>query len=204
MRENRTSGLEGGAAQVNALSLPLSRQGDSCNRRRPIGEVAHDTSPIKLPLHELTPLDVLIPPPRVIQQMELEEAIVRKEEHRAYPVWCERCRKVHYHPFPDAVVKEGLFKERLTALVAYMKDFNVTAQFRIAHPIRDIKYLVGLKAPETKAYGKKLLAKVKAMFKVIHEREYLAPDTFDEAMEQAREGIMGRAQRCPLEPGQER
>ena len=247
-------------------------------------------------------------PPRVIQQMELEKIMVTKEEHRSYPVWCDRCQKVHYHPFPEAVVKEGLFKERLTALVAYMKavdhasfstirkyvrdvmgekvsrgylrkvvakvsdaldapydellnrlplestlnvdetghkengdkfwtwvfradlyvlfkidksrgsevlldvlgeefdgvlgcdyfsayrkymkNFNVTVQFCIAHLIRDIKYLAGLKDPETKAYGKKLLAKVKAMFKIIHEREHLASDAFDEAMQQAREDIM--------------
>ena len=240
--------------------------------------------------------------------MEIEEAIVRKEEHRAYPVWCDRCRKIHYHPFPEAVVREGLFKERLTALVAYMKavdhasfstirkfvrdvmgekvsrgylrkvvekaaaaleapyaellarlplesainvdetghkdngdkfwtwvfraemyvlfkvdksrgsqvlldvlgnefegvlgcdyfsayrkymkDFNVTVQFCIAHLIRDIKYLAGLKDAATNAYGKKLLAAVKAMFKVIHDRERLAPGAFGEAMAQAREKII--------------
>jgi transposase len=247
-------------------------------------------------------------PPRVLQQMEIEEVIVRKEEHRSYPVWCERCGKIHYHPFPEDVVKEGLFKERLTALVAYMKtvdhasfstirkfvrdvmgehvsrgylrkviekashaldapyaelldrlplehalnvdetghkenggkfwtwvfradlyvlfkidksrgskvllevlgeefngvlgcdyfsayhkymkDFNITVQFCIAHLIRDIKYLAGLKDSETKAYGTRLLAAVKAMFKVIHSREHLAPDAFDQAMAQARENIM--------------
>ena len=240
--------------------------------------------------------------------MEIEEAIVRKEEHRAYPVWCDRCRKIHYHPFPEAVVREGLFKERLTALVAYMKavdhasfstirkfvrdvmgekvsrgylrkvvekaaaaleapyaelldrlpleqalnvdetghkdngdkfwtwvfradlymlfkidksrgskvllevlgeefdgvlgcdyfsayrkymkDFNITVQFCIAHLIRDIKYLAGLKDAGTKAYGQKLLAAVKAMFKVIHDRERLAPGAFGEAMAQAREKII--------------
>jgi transposase len=250
-------------------------------------------------------------PPRIIQQMEIEEVLVRKEEHRSYPLWCEHCGKVHYHPFPEAVVKEGLFKERLTALVTYMKcvdhasystirkfirdvlgesvsrgylrkivakasaaldapyaellkrlpleqvlnvdetghkenggkfwtwvfradlyvlfkidksrgskvlvdvlgkefdgllgcdyfsayhkymkDFNVTVQFCIAHLIRDIKYLTGLKDAETKAYGKKLLASVKAMFKIIHDREHLAPDAFLEAMAKARETIIAVA-----------
>ncbi len=46
------------------LVLPVPRGKDHCNRRRPIDEVAHDTTPIKLPLHELTPFDVSIPPPR--------------------------------------------------------------------------------------------------------------------------------------------
>jgi len=250
-------------------------------------------------------------PPRVLQQMEIEEVIVRKEEHRSYPVWCERCRQVHYHPFPEAAVREGLFKERLSALVTYMKavdhasfstirkfvrdvlgenvsrgylrkvvakasaaldapygelidrlpleqalnvdetghkenggkfwtwvfradlyvlfkieksrgsavlidllgkefngvlgcdyfsayhkymkDFNITVQFCIAHLIRDIKFLTGLPDAETKAYGCKLLAAIKAMFKVIHNRENLAPDAFDQAMAQARETIMDAA-----------
>ena len=250
-------------------------------------------------------------PPRIIQQMEMEEVLVTKEEHRSYPIWCERCGKVHYHPFPEAVVKEGLFKERLTALAAYMKavdhasfstirkfirdvlgekvsrgylrkvidkvshsldapyeellkilpleqnvnvdetghkengkkfwtwvfradlyvlfkidksrgskvlvdvlgeefdgvlgcdyfsayhkymkDFNITVQFCIAHLIRDIKYLTGLRDAETKAYGKKLLAAVKEMFKIIHDRENRAPDAFERAMERARETIMEAA-----------
>jgi len=250
-------------------------------------------------------------PPRIIQQMEMEKVVVFKEEHRSYPIWCERCGKTHYHPFPEAVVKEGLFKERITALVAYlkvvnhasfstirkfirdvlnedisrgylrkviekvsdsldrpyeellgilpleqtlnvdetghkengerfwtwvfradlyvlfkidksrgskvlvdvlgeefngvlgcdyfsayrkyMKDFNVTVQFCIAHLIRDIKYLTGLRDAETKAYGQKLLAAVKDMFKIIHDRENLDPDVFDDAMESAREDIIGAA-----------
>jgi hypothetical protein len=250
-------------------------------------------------------------PPRVIQQMELETFVITKEEHRSYPVWCERCGQIHYQAFPSQVVKEGLFKERLTALVAYMKavdhasfstirkfirdvlgervsrgylrkvlakvsdaldqpyeqllnalplertlnvdetghkengekfwtwvfradlyvlfkidksrgsqvlldvlgkefdgvlgcdyfsayhkymtDFNVTVQFCIAHLIRDIKYLTGLPDTETRAYGKKLLAAVKAMFEVIHERENLAPDAFLRALERARESILDAA-----------
>jgi hypothetical protein len=250
-------------------------------------------------------------PPRVVQQMEINDVVVFKEEHRSYPVWCGRCRKVHYHPFPDKVAREGLFKERLTALVAYMKavahasfstirkfirdvlgekvsrgylrkivgkaaaaldapygellgrlplepvlnidetghrenggkfwtwvfradlyvlfridksrgskvlldvlgkefdgvlgcdyfsayhkymkDFNVTVQFCIAHLIRDIKYLTSLKDAETRAYGRKLLAAVKGMFAIIHNREDLAPDAFCLAMTHARENIMNTA-----------
>ena len=254
---------------------------------------------------ELTFLDQ---PPRVLQQMEIEKVVVFKEEHRSYPVWCERCQKVHYHPFPESVVKEGLFKERLTALVAYMKsvdhasfstirkfirdvlgesvsrgylrkvvakasaaldapyaellgrlpleqalnvdetghkdnggkfwtwvfraelyvlfkidktrssrvlldvlgeefngvlgcdyfsayhkymsDFNITVQFCIAHLIRDIKFLTGLKDAETRAYGTRLLAAVKAMFKVIHRRDETDPAAFQRALEQARDRIL--------------
>jgi len=251
--------------------------------------------------------------PHVLQQMEIEEVIVRKEEHRSYPVWCGRCQKVHYHPFPEAVAREGLFKERLTALVAYMKsvdhasfstirkfvrdvlgesvsrgylrkvvakasaaldapyaellgrlpleqalnvdetghkdnggkfwtwvfraelyvlfridksrgsqvlldvlgeefdgvlgcdyfsayhkymgDFGITVQFCIAHLIRDIKFLTGLPDAETRAYGQRLLAAVKAMFKVVHRRDETAPAAFRRALEQARDRILEEALR---------
>jgi len=249
--------------------------------------------------------------PRIIQQVELVEVPLMREEHRSYPVWCPTCNKIHYMPFPPEVYKEGLFKERLTALVAYMKhslhasfstirkyirdvlgekisrgylrkliekvsqsleapyaelldrlpletnvnvdetghkengdkfwtwvfkadlyvlfkidksrgskvlidvlgkefngvlgcdyfsayrkymkDFNVSLQFCIAHLIRDIRFLTTLKDMETKAYGQKLLDKVKAMFKVIHDRESMTPQAFASALENAKDQIITTA-----------
>ena len=260
-----------------------------------------------------TNLTFLDQPPRVLQQLEIEKVIVRKEEHRSFPVWCEHCQQVHYHPFPPELVKEGLFKERLTALVAYMKavdhasfstirkfirdvlgqdvsrgylrkivqkashaldapyeellrrlpleqtlnvdetghkenggkfwtwvfradlyvlfkidesrgskvlvdvlgeefdgvlgcdyfsayrkymkDFTITVQFCIAHLIRDIKYLTDLPNAQTRVYGLKLLAAVKAMFKVIHRRDVLEPATFDRKLDNARKRIMRVAEK---------
>jgi hypothetical protein len=60
----------------------------------------------------------------------------------------------------------------------YMIDFNITVQFCIAHLIRDIKFLTGLPDAETRAYGQRLLAAVKAMFKVIHQRGETDPLAF--------------------------
>jgi transposase len=249
--------------------------------------------------------------PRIIQQVELLEVPLIREEHRSYPVWCPTCGKIHYMPFPPEVYKEGLFKERLTSLVAYMKnvchasfstirkyirdvlgekvsrgylrkvvekvsqsleapynelldrlpletivnvdetghkenrdkfwtwvfkaelyvlfkidksrgskvlievlgkefdgvlgcdyfsayrkymkDFNVSIQFCIAHLIRDIRFLTTLKDPETKAYGQKLLDEVKNMFKVIHDRENMTPKAFATALEYAKQQIITAA-----------
>ena len=75
----------------------------------------------------------------------------------------------------------------------YMTDFNVTVQFCIAHLIRDIKYLTGLPDAETRAYGKKLLAAVKDLFRVIHDRENLDSDAFGRALERARESLLEAA-----------
>jgi len=246
-------------------------------------------------------------PPRVIQQAELKEVVVH-EEHLAYAYWCESCGQIHYAEFPPALLKEGLFKSRLTALVAYlknlchasfstirkflrdvlgepvsrgylakiiqkvsqslerpyeelleriplettlnvdetghkdngdrfwtwvfkaelyvlfridksrgskvlidvlgkefegtlgcdyfsayrkfMKDFHVAVQFCIAHLIRDIKFLTSLPDKPTRAYGEKLLHAVKGMFKVIHQRETLAPEDFQAALEQSKARII--------------
>jgi transposase len=59
--------------------------------------------------------------PEVLQQVEITETPTVVTEHRGLAYWCPHCRKVHYAPMPDAVVKAGLFGPRLTALVAFMK-----------------------------------------------------------------------------------
>ncbi|MCP5087372.1 MAG: IS66 family transposase, partial [Rhodobacteraceae bacterium] len=63
--------------------------------------------------HDITLLDK---PPKIIQQTELIEVVTHTQEHRAYAYYCGACDKIHYAPFPDEIVKEGLFKARLTAL----------------------------------------------------------------------------------------
>ena len=249
--------------------------------------------------------------PRIIQQVELIEVPLIREEHRSYPVWCPKCGTIHYMPFPLEVYKEGLFKARLTSLVAYMKnvchasfstirkyirdvlgekvsrgylrkviekvslsleatynellnllplettlnvdetghkenkerfwtwvfkaemyvlfkidksrgskvlidvlgkqfngvmgcdyfsayrkymkDFNVTMQFCIAHLIRDIRFLTTLPDKKTKAYGERLLDEVRNMFKVIHERDNMTPKNFTDILEKAKEKIITAA-----------
>ncbi len=252
-------------------------------------------------------------PPRITQQIEMVEDPIIRIEHRSYPAWCFNCGKIHYMPFPEDVVKEGLLKVRITAVVAYMKnvchasfstirkfirdilgesisrgqlrkviekvsqslespyvellnrlpfeekvnvdetghkengekfwtwvfkaelyvlfkvdksrgskvlidvlgkefngvlgcdyfsayrkymrDFDVTIQFCIAHLIRDIRFLKTLPDKETKAYGRRLLDQVKNMFKVIHDRDEMAPEDFSKALEQAKENILDVALR---------
>ena len=101
---------------------------------------------------DITLLDVA---PRIIQQSELIEVVTRHEEHRAYGYYCGRCDRIHYAPFPDAVLKEGLFKARLTALVGYMKNachasFSIIRKF-----LRDV---IGVTV--SRGYLAKLIQKV--------------------------------------------
>ena len=89
----------------------------------------------------------------------------------------------------DPAVRQYYF----SAYRKYMKDFNVSIQFCIAHLIRDIRFLTTLKDPETKAYGQKLLDEVKNMFKVIHDRENMTPKAFATALEYAKQQIITAA-----------
>jgi hypothetical protein len=80
-----------------------------------------------------------------------------------------------------------------SAYKKYMKDFNVSIQFCIAHLIRNIRFLTTLPDEETKAYGERLLDEVRNMFKVIHERENMIPEDFTNALEKAKEKIITAA-----------
>ncbi len=245
---------------------------------------------------------------KTMQQVDINEFPVEKSEHVSFAVWCNKCEAFHYMPIPPEVIREGLFKARLTALVAYMKhvdhasystirkflrdvlkvtvsrgylrkivnkvsdslegtylellnrlpfetainvdetghkengekfwtwvfrtdlyvlfkidksrgskvlievlgkefdgvlgcdyfsayrkymnDFSVTVQFCIAHLIRDIRFLIGLKDAETKAYGKKLLENYRKLFKIIHNQENMSPEAFKQGLEKAKQDIL--------------
>ena len=94
-------------------------------------------------------------PPRVIQQTEVKEIVVTREEHRAYAYWCDTCEQIHYAEFPAEVLKEGLFKARLTALVAYMKNLCHASFSTIRKFLRDV-----LGEPVSRGYLAKLIQKV--------------------------------------------
>jgi len=75
----------------------------------------------------------------------------------------------------------------------YMKDFDVTIQFCIAHLIRDIRFLTSMPDPETKAYGTRLLNAVRNMFKIIHGRDDMTAEEFTDSLEKAKTKIMTAA-----------
>ena len=93
--------------------------------------------------------------PRVIQQLEVKEIVVVREEHRAYAYWCEACQQTHYAELPPQVLNEGLFKARLTALVGYMKNVCHASFSTIRKFIRDV---LGEKV--SRGYLVKLIQKV--------------------------------------------
>ena len=60
-------------------------------------------------------------PPRTKQQIGIIEKPFFVREHRAYGYWCERCKEIHWAPFPDEVKAGGLFDASATAFVGFLK-----------------------------------------------------------------------------------
>ena len=76
--------------------------------------------------------------PEVLQQVEITETPTVVTEHQGLAYWCPHCRKVHYAPMPETVVKAGLFGPRLTALVAFMKGVCHASFSTIRKFLRDV------------------------------------------------------------------
>ena len=92
---------------------------------------------------------------RRIQQLEIKEIPVLKTEHRAYATWCPACETFHYKQFPKRVIKAGLFQERITTLVAYLKYVCHCSFSTIRKYIRDV-----LGETVCRGYLRKVLEKV--------------------------------------------
>ncbi len=127
---------------------------------------------------------------KVVQQVEVVKKPIHIEQHTALCYWCEHCQKFHYAPMPDHIEKGQLIGPRLTAVIAYMKDFDVLIQFCIAHLIRELKYLAGLTDKATANYGQKLLDAMRDMFSIFHNAEELTASSFAKAMEESRKAFL--------------
>jgi transposase len=93
--------------------------------------------------------------PDVLQQIEIAAAPTIVVEHRGLAYWCPHCRKLHYAPLPEAVVKAGLFGPRLTALVGFMKGVCHASFSTIRKFLRDVAQV-----KVSRGYLAKLIAKV--------------------------------------------
>ena len=94
-------------------------------------------------------------PPEVLQQVEITATPTIVTEHQGLAYWCPHCRKFHYAPFPEAIVKAGLFGPRLTALVAFMKGVCHASFSTIRKFLRDV-----VRVPVSRGYLAKLIGKV--------------------------------------------
>jgi transposase len=72
----------------------------------------------------------------------------------------------------------------------YMRAFDVTLQFCLAHLIRDVKFLMTLPGKKEQAYGQRLRDALKALFGVIHQREQMSAGEFRTRLEAARDEVL--------------
>lgn len=72
----------------------------------------------------------------------------------------------------------------------YMREFDVTLQFCLAHLIRDVKFLTTLPGKQDRAYGQRLREALKALFGVIHQREQMSDPWFKYQLGRARDEVL--------------
>jgi transposase len=76
----------------------------------------------------------------------------------------------------------------------YMREFDVTLQFCLAHLIRDVKFLMTLPGKKEQAYGTRLRDALRTLFGVIHQRAKMSGVEFQRGLEAARDGVLQAGQ----------
>ena len=72
----------------------------------------------------------------------------------------------------------------------FLREFDVTLQFCLAHLIRDVKFLMTLPGKKEQAYGTRLRDALRTLFRVIHQREQMSSVEFQTQLEAARDGVL--------------
>lgn len=79
----------------------------------------------------------------------------------------------------------------------FLRETNVSLQLCWAHLIRDVKYLATLPDRATRGYGRRLLDKIKALFRAWHRRGQTPDAQWKRSMAKIRGEISAAAQRAP-------
>jgi len=74
---------------------------------------------------------------------------------------------------------------------------QVLTQFCLAHLIRDLKFIAGLKDAQATRWANQMLAGMRRLFGVIHRREKMSPAGFQRSLEKARDVVLLRGKRGP-------
>lgn len=78
---------------------------------------------------------------------------------------------------------------------AYMKQAPVMVQFCLAHLIREARFIAQSQNKVIANYGQRVLDGLKSIFKIIHQREKIPPDTFRRRLERERDRFLQMARR---------
>jgi transposase len=125
-----------------------------------------------------------------------------KDNGKLMWTWCFRASlytlfKIDLHRSGDVLI-DVLGKEFdgvlgcdcFSAYRRYMREFDVTLQFCLAHLIRDVKFLTTLPGKKEQAYGTRLREALRTLFGVIHQRETMSAAEFRRRLEAARDGVL--------------
>jgi transposase len=80
--------------------------------------------------------------------------------------------------------------DHFSAYRRYMRQFDVTVQFCLAHLIREVKFLTTLPTLEDALYGTRLLMALEDLFGVIHRREQLSEGEFARQLQEKRQRVL--------------
>jgi transposase len=129
-----------------------------------------------------------------------------KDNGKRMWTWCFRASlytlfKIDAHRSGDVLI-EVLGKEFdgvlgcdcFSAYRRYMREFDVTLQFCLAHLIRDVKFLMTLPGKKEQAYGTRLRDALRTLFRVIHQHDQMPSGEFQTRLEAARDGVLQAGQ----------
>jgi transposase len=120
-----------------------------------------------------------------------------KDNGKAMWTWCFRTSlftlfKIDESRGSDVLIKtlgvefNGILGcDYFSAYRKYMKDFGVLVQFCLAHFLRDVRFLVEHPNTRNRAYGKRVLERLRALFGVIHRRDFLSEANFQTQLQNA-------------------
>jgi transposase len=129
-----------------------------------------------------------------------------KDSGKRMWTWCFRASlytlfKIDPHRSGDVLIQvlgkefDGVLGcDCFSAYRRYMREFDVTLQFCLAHLIRDVKFLMSLPGKKEQAYGTRLRDALRALFGVIHQREQMSGVEFQTRLEAARDVVLQAGQ----------
>jgi transposase len=85
----------------------------------------------------------------------------------------------------------------LSAYRKFLTDIGASMQFCWAHLIRDVKFLTTLPDRVTRYFGEKLLASIKRLFRVWHQRDEMLPVRWERAAQRVKREVLKVARRPP-------
>jgi len=79
----------------------------------------------------------------------------------------------------------------------YLANSNALVQFCLTHLIRDVRFLCESSDKVTANYGKRVLACLRRLFRVLHRKDKLTPSGFQRRLEEERGHLLATAKRPP-------